>query len=467
MLLKLPSLRYEKDLTIEKVAAGLTTMCQQDDKYGLERISTSQYGSWDRGKRNPSLKQLQLLADYYQVSTDYLLGRTKARSAEEPSVLEDIGIEQDSWWEIKREATSDARACAKVFAWMASGKSIKEILDMSNKDKDLLESKWLKDKKADKNILEAMFMRCLNDGVVEINADKIPLDEQLAEALRTEFPFLQEIRVVKVSENASPLLTKTLVGEVAAKFFDEFVRPGSNVGLSGGTTLATMTTALKKYDCEGITLFPFDNGPLPEIVDIVANTLIGRISYSHPQSNIRAYALQYIGFDDSPRPVGPVPKQPRILSVLNGAKNVDVGFVGIGEMTPEFLEGNTGWLDTLSSVKIKPEEIISDKATATILYHCICIDGKYFVEKIAEDDGHKEWKAVGKHAGKFNKRVCSVSPLRLRELVVREQRRIVGVASGAKKGIAVCSVLNGEYVNNLIIDSKLAEATHDELSKDM
>ena len=55
-------------------------------------------------------------------------------------------------------------------------------------------------------------------------------------------------------------------------------------------------------------------------------------------------------------------------------------------------------------------------------------------------------------------RICSVSPLRLQELV-GEQRQIVGVASGGQKGAAVCSMLNGKYVNNLILDSKLAEET--------
>lgn len=41
------------------------------------KVSTSTLGMYETGKREPSLKVLKRIADYFNVSTDYLLGRAK------------------------------------------------------------------------------------------------------------------------------------------------------------------------------------------------------------------------------------------------------------------------------------------------------------------------------------------------------------------------------------------------------
>lgn len=45
-------------------------------------IATSTLGMYETGKREPSLKVLNKIADYFDVSTDYLLGRSEKSNDE-------------------------------------------------------------------------------------------------------------------------------------------------------------------------------------------------------------------------------------------------------------------------------------------------------------------------------------------------------------------------------------------------
>ena len=60
---RIKALRLKANLTQKQIA----------EKLG---ISISYYSQWEVGKRTPASKNLQKLADIYDVSTDYLLGKT-------------------------------------------------------------------------------------------------------------------------------------------------------------------------------------------------------------------------------------------------------------------------------------------------------------------------------------------------------------------------------------------------------
>ena len=63
MILKLKDMREDNDLTQAQVAKIL--MCDQ-----------SLYSKYERGEREIPLRLLIVLAEYYNVSLDYLVGRT-------------------------------------------------------------------------------------------------------------------------------------------------------------------------------------------------------------------------------------------------------------------------------------------------------------------------------------------------------------------------------------------------------
>jgi DNA-binding transcriptional regulator LsrR (DeoR family) len=340
------------------------------------------------------------------------------------------------WWEIKHVTTSDERACAKVFHWTASGMSTSEVL-WKRDDEDWKISKWGPD--PDENTIETMLMRAWDDNVIHTPADRIPQDHSLEGKLKDAFPVLRNGAVKVVRSSQSELLTKILVGEVAAYLFDRIVRSTYKVGMSGGTTLATMARALKKYPCVGISLYALENGLTPEAVDTCANTLIGWIKHSHPSARIKAHALQYLGFDDSPEPQGFPPDHPSIREVLSEARDVDAAFVGFWPITKCFVENNPSFKIVLKIADIKPDDLIEeDRAVGTILFHCIREDGELIENRL-------------------NRRIDSVRPERLVELAERG-RPIVGIGCGALKGRAGLGLLNGGYVNNMVIDDKLAWA---------
>jgi transcriptional regulator with XRE-family HTH domain len=63
---RLTYLRKELELTQDELSKKLT-------------ISRSAYSHYESGKYEPSIQMLELLADFYDVSTDFLLGRTYTR----------------------------------------------------------------------------------------------------------------------------------------------------------------------------------------------------------------------------------------------------------------------------------------------------------------------------------------------------------------------------------------------------
>ncbi|AOT68372.1 helix-turn-helix domain-containing protein [Geosporobacter ferrireducens] len=65
---RLKQLRTENDLLQKDVA----------DKIN---ITTSAYGFYEQGKRTPDAETLQKLADFFNVSVDYLLGRTNEKNS--------------------------------------------------------------------------------------------------------------------------------------------------------------------------------------------------------------------------------------------------------------------------------------------------------------------------------------------------------------------------------------------------
>lgn len=75
----------------------------QKDLADYLKISRQAYNHYEAGKREPSYETLKALSDYFEVSTDYLLGKTNIRNtADEISeaVADDKEL-ADFWNELK------------------------------------------------------------------------------------------------------------------------------------------------------------------------------------------------------------------------------------------------------------------------------------------------------------------------------------------------------------------------------
>ncbi|MBS6476063.1 MAG: helix-turn-helix transcriptional regulator [Clostridiales bacterium] len=65
---QLKQLREERNLTQAQLAKELD-------------VSQGTIGNWERGIREPDFKTVKMLADYFEVTTDYLLGHEAAKNA--------------------------------------------------------------------------------------------------------------------------------------------------------------------------------------------------------------------------------------------------------------------------------------------------------------------------------------------------------------------------------------------------
>ncbi|PYG88696.1 transcriptional regulator with XRE-family HTH domain [Ruminiclostridium sufflavum DSM 19573] len=54
----------------------------QKDIANILNITTSAYGYYEQGKREPDSHVINFLADYYEVSSDYLFGRTNNKNSD-------------------------------------------------------------------------------------------------------------------------------------------------------------------------------------------------------------------------------------------------------------------------------------------------------------------------------------------------------------------------------------------------
>lgn len=74
---QLRKLRYQKKLTQKQVAEHL-------------HVSTSTYGLWEQGRNEPDSKRLLELADFFDVTVDYLLGRESLTGTQEQTIKNTI-----------------------------------------------------------------------------------------------------------------------------------------------------------------------------------------------------------------------------------------------------------------------------------------------------------------------------------------------------------------------------------------
>ena len=102
----LKQLRIDKGLTIAKAAE-------------IFDVASRTYSSYELEEREPNLSLLQKFADYYNVSTDYLLGRTDVKAVntlaeDEPTEEEIKELEAQISEAYEKMSIETRRACVQV-----------------------------------------------------------------------------------------------------------------------------------------------------------------------------------------------------------------------------------------------------------------------------------------------------------------------------------------------------------------
>lgn len=98
---RLIELRNREKLTQKELAA----------KLNLGRGALSLY---EIGQREPDLQTIKNMADYFNVSTDYLLGRTKVMSGEEKVLIDPLYVDIIKDWENKKRTPEQMKEALEI-----------------------------------------------------------------------------------------------------------------------------------------------------------------------------------------------------------------------------------------------------------------------------------------------------------------------------------------------------------------
>lgn len=97
----LRKLRTDRNLTTDSIAENIG-------------VSVAAYRYYERGERQPTIDTLCKLADFYKVSTDYLLGRTAVKNMADADIYELLGITEQA-------KNTDTDSFMEVFGQLSEG----------------------------------------------------------------------------------------------------------------------------------------------------------------------------------------------------------------------------------------------------------------------------------------------------------------------------------------------------------
>ena len=379
-------------------------------------VSPGAFGSWESGRTKPDVALLPRIADYFEVSIDYLLGYTaNVQTNREPNAT-NTGLV----WSLRRQPqTENEKRGVEIWCRIIEGESTAEIMAALKTPFRLEIERYL---------LDVIYTDM-------INIELLPLDADLAEQVRQRFD-LRETIVIRVGSKSTSLFRYILLGEAARCYFKEHVYEGMKIGIAGGYSISRLIYSLRRGECQNIEIYPLAVSPVVEATDVDTNSLVGALAYWHYGYNVRGYSLQYASPLDR-QETEDIQKFALTRRILAKAKSVDIAFLGLGTFRRRIVPNY--WLgDLLESKGLSLDTMHQRGAVGDILYHFVNQNGQPVASEI-------------------NNHICSIELKDLREMV-RWRVPVVVIASGKRKVEIARATITGGYANVFIINNELAEA---------
>jgi DNA-binding transcriptional regulator LsrR (DeoR family)/DNA-binding XRE family transcriptional regulator len=414
---RLQQLRRKKGLTQAEAAANVLG------------VGVSTYAAWERGEFAPRIEQFLRLADWHQVSLDYLLGRA---SGDLPAASAH-GV---TWRLARSQPSRELKDGADVWERLVKGEDYATIagtLDLGDQDP------------------EDLVQELVISGSLLVK--DITRNKELEQQVRQRFTGdkgarLRHVSVADLDHIKSPFVRYVLLGYLAKDLFKQVVRAGTKVGLSGGFAVSRMVHALQRGDCPGgVQVFPVAVTPVFEKAAVSANGVVSALAYRHFTFNVQGTELPFV-FDevrdafqdeDTSRLSPPLRIAKR---ALDGAAEVDVVFMGIGGRTSGALaqdildlQRDYQWLADVDVEVIRRQS----RPAGDILYHLVDAEGHPLPDFTDQNEGL----------------VWSIGLDGLRKIVNRG-KRVVVIASGREKADVTRAAISAGCANVLIVDDGLA-----------
>src|SRR5919112_3817428 len=262
-------------------------------------------------------------------------------------------------------------------------------------------------------------------GVVEIRVHgQIARSGELEQALRERFG-LAHVRVASFQPGMD---AQEAAGELAARWLDETLCDGSVLGLSWGTSLQAMVSAVLVDQPRSVEVVPLVGGLKTteslvsgqELVRELAGRLGATYRYLHAPALLRSEAAR-----------DALLAEPTISGVLQRASSADIAMVGIGSV------GTGSSNEIVEGLGLSPAEREAFLAAGPVGDTCC----RFFAA-----DGQPI-------RGVVHDRVLAIELDQLRRIPT-----VIGVATGAEKVPGVLGALRGGIIDGLILDASLALA---------
>jgi DNA-binding transcriptional regulator LsrR (DeoR family)/transcriptional regulator with XRE-family HTH domain len=380
-------------------------------------ISPGSYGSWESGRTRPDIDLLPKIAQYFEVSIDYLLGH----STNDPASPERSSNKTGLAWSLRRPAQADSEEKGiEVWRRLTEGESLEVIANA-------LETPVLQE-------IERYLLDVIHTDMIRI--DNLPQDTGLGEKVRQTFG-LREVVVVPTAPESPSYFRYILLGEAARAYFKTHVYEGMKVGIAGGYSVSRLIYSLRPGDCRAIEVYPIAISPVVESIAVDANSLVGALAYTHYGYHVRGYCLQYASPPDW-KDAKDREKIALTRRILAKAKSVDIAFMGLGTFKRRLVP--IDWLgDLLDSRELSLDIIRERGAIGDILHHPVDQNGQPVASEI--DD-----------------LICSIGLEDLREMVQWRVQQVVAIASDQRKAEITRAAIKGGYANVFIINDELAQA---------
>ncbi|WP_171212756.1 MULTISPECIES: sugar-binding transcriptional regulator [unclassified Ruegeria] len=232
--------------------------------------------------------------------------------------------------------------------------------------------------------------------------------------------------IVTPSVAGSEETTLQQVGRAAANHLIENLSEGDVIAITGGKAVSATVEALEVERAVDVTVVPLTGGiqgkyytDVNHLATQMAERLGGKTMLLHAplfaESRDQRDMLEQVS---------------SIREVLDLARHANVALVGVGSIEPE----GSSYYDLHPVPEADRKMLMGMGVIGEFLAHLIHIDG-----------------SVSNYA--LNSRLVSVSPNDLAHC-----KRVIGVTAGAQKVLPIKAVLNGKFLNSLILDESTATA---------
>jgi len=253
---------------------------------------------------------------------------------------------------------------------------------------------------------------------IELN-DRGIIDNDLSEKLRQR---LGLIETIVVSANGSDDERRREVGRLAANLLRDTLHDGDVLGLAWGRTLTAMTeelTALPSVSVVQLT------GAVGSNLAESPVEVVRRASF-HAGADARAIFAPLLV--DDPATASALRRQADVASAMALFRDVTVAVVSVGS-----------WNPPISQLR----EIMNEADRAEL-------EARGVQAEVAGILIDREGRHVGEN---FVARCISISAVELAKVP-----RVIAVAAGAEKAMAILSVARSRLISSLVVDQSLAES---------